>query len=200
MKTVFADIRLNGIRSKNNISLRLIWLHPSVLVFFRDVWVIEHYSGWFVWALWQWVTVYCKAPVFTQKAGGLMIPLAANPQAALSLHHPSIPTLPPSLHPSLPSFIPATSAASRQRKKINLSIMNYWGVCLQPLKYTGGWSLSLLSLSLSLFSCTFSVRYANYAQQNEFNLLFFFFTFQLFAQFTMLWMYCVGTCISLWAV
>lgn len=139
-------------------------------MFFRDVWVIEHYSGWFVWALWQWVTVFCKAPVFTQKAGGLMIPLAANPQAC------AVPPPPLHSHPSsLPPSIPATSAASRQRKKINLSIMNYWGVCLQPLKYTGGWSLSLLSLSLSLFSCTFSLWYVNYAQQNGFNILFFFY-------------------------
>ncbi len=147
----------------NNIPIKLIWVYPSILEFlgeFRDVWVTEYYSGWFVWALWPWVTVYSKAPVFTQKAGGLMIPLAANPQAC-SIPSPPFHSLPsslPHLHPSLPSFIPATSAASRQRKKINLSIMNYWGVCLQPLKYTGGWSLSIsLSLSVSLSHSPFSL-------------------------------------------
>lgn len=106
-----------------------------------------------------------------------MIPLAADPQACAvpppPLHF--TPFLPPSIPPFLhPCHI---CCLSPKEKKINLSIMNYWGVCLQPLKYTGGWSLSLcvsFPLSLSLFSCKFSLRFVNYAQQNEFNILFYF--------------------------
>lgn len=169
---------------------------------YRDVWVAKYYSGQFVGALWLWVTVCCKAPVFTQKAGGLMIPLAADPQACTV---PPPISLPSSLHPSLPSFIPATSAASRQRKK-NQSLHHELLRCLPTASeiYRRVVSLSLcvsFPLSLSLFSCKFSLRFVNYAQQNEFNILFLLSTLDaLFVQFTLRWIYCVGSCISLWAV
>lgn len=155
-------------------------------------------------ALWQWVTVCCKAPVFTQKVGSLMIPLAADPQAC------AVP--PPPLHftpflpPSIPPFLHPCHICCLLPKEKNQSLHHELLRCLPTASeiYRRVVSLSLcvsFPLSLSLFSCTFSLRFVNYAQQNEFNILFFLTTLvALFVQFTLGWIYCVRSCISLWAV
>lgn len=104
-----------------------------------------------------------------------MIPLAADPQAC------AVP--PPPLHftpflpPSIPPFLHPCHICCLSPKEKNQSLHHELLRCLPTASeiYRRVVSLSVcvsFPLSLSLFSCTFSLRFVNYAQQNEFNILF----------------------------